>query len=167
MKKPLVVTDTQIAVINKMMREQGLFATTGTNPPNPMGVHWGSIGYMWNRWVFCLPVRYNKLSHDIIEQTKEFTISVPYKDLRYYMVKLDNISGREHDKFTELHLHAKKAKKVGTYIVDDCDLHLECKVIYTSNMGPGDLDPMLKNDMYSTKNFHTMYFGEIVDIYEH
>lgn len=165
-KNHIIMKDSHISIIKKTTLEQGLFVTSGNNPPNLMATHWGSIGYFWNRWVFVLPVRYNKLTHDIIDETKEFTVSVPYKDLRYYIMKIDNLAGRTHDKFSEFHLHPIKARKVQSYIVGDCDLHLECKVIYTGNMSSGDIDPTLKNEMYSTKNFHTMYFGEIVDIYE-
>jgi len=166
MSKPITIKDSHISTINKALREQGLFVTMGKNPPNLMSTHWGSIGYIWNKWIFVLPVRYNKLSHDIIDETKEFSVSIPYKDLRDYIMKLDTISGRTHDKFSELHLHPVKSRTIDSFVVGDCDLHLECKVVYTGNMGNQDLNQKLKDEMYSSKNFHTMYFAEIVDIYE-
>ena len=161
-----MITQKQIAVVEKALIEQGLFVSCGHNPPNLMSTHWGSIGYFWNRWIFVLPVRNNKLSHDIIEKTGEFCVSVPYNDLRSAIMRIDIVSGRTNDKFTELHLHPVSAQKVKGFVVGDCGLHIECKVIYTDNVANNDLSPDIRQELYSTKDYHTLYFGEIVAVYE-
>lgn len=161
-----MITQKQIAVLQKALSEQGLLITSGKTPPNVMSTHWGSVGYFFNRWVFVLPVRNNKLSHEIIEQTQEFSVSVPYKDLRNTISKADIISGRQANKFVELHLHPIKAQKINSYIVGDCGLHLECKVIHTANIARNNISPEINNQLYSNKDYHTMYYGEIVACYE-
>ena len=148
------------------LKEQGLLVTCGKSPPNLMSTHWGGLGYFWNRWVFVLPVRYGKLSQSIITNAGEFCVSVPYSDLRHAIMQVDHISGHGHNKFEELHLHPVRAKTVQSYVVGDCGMHLECKVIYTGNTTADVVAPDLKAEMYAKKDFHAMYFGEIIDIYE-
>ncbi|MDR3021203.1 MAG: flavin reductase [Clostridiales bacterium] len=161
-----MITQKHITILEKALHEQGLFVTCGKNPPNLMSTHWGSIGYFFNRWVFILPVRQNKLSHEIIDQTGEFTVSVPYTDLRNAIMKADIISGRKVDKFIELHLHPVKAKQVNSFVVGDCGLHLECKVIYTSEITRAVLNDAIFDELYSKKDYHTMYFAEIIMVWE-
>ncbi|MDR1138832.1 MAG: flavin reductase [Clostridiales bacterium] len=161
-----MITQKQIDKTERALIEQGLFVTCGNKTPNLMSTHWGGFGYFFNRWLFILPVRNNKLSHEIIEQTQEFGVSVPYKDLRDAIVKTDITSGRTHNKFVELHLHPIKAKKIDTYLIGDCGLHIECKVIHTSNIARNNISQHLNEQMYHNKDYHTMYYGEIVDIYE-
>lgn len=148
------------------IRSSGVFVTCGLNPPNVMSTHWGGQGAIWNREIFTLPVRKSKLSHDIINSTMSFAVSVPYKDMRNEIIMCDQLSGFSTNKFDELHLHPKKARHIPAYVLGECGLILECKVVYKADMDRDSISDELSEEMYSCKDYHTVYFGEIIEAYE-
>jgi hypothetical protein len=42
----------------------------------------------------------------------------------------------------------------------------ECRIIYKSAMDPAHFDAKYDGDIYPAKDYHTLYFGEIVDCYQ-
>mgnify|MGYP001954957713 CR=1 FL=1 len=65
----------------------------------------------------------------------------------------------------ELNLTAIPGKKVSAPIVGECTLHYECKVVLKQTMDPSLLDASVKERHYKDGDFHTMFYGEIVDCY--
>ncbi len=161
------MTDNQRVRLLKAIRQSGIFVTSGHKEKvNIMSTHWGSLGTFWNKPVFILPVRKSKLTHSLIDETGCFAISVPAKDMRNEIIMCDHLSGYDSNKFESLHLHPKRTKKIPTYTISECGLFLECKVIYKTDMQREQLDDKLREEMYSQKDFHTMYFAEVVAVYE-
>lgn len=160
------LSDAQFRTLMVAVKTSGVFVTSGLEHPNVMSTHWGTCGMLWNEQVFILPVRPSKLSHDLIEQTKCFAISVPKKDMRNEIIECDHLSGFKVNKFEALQLHPQRAQSISTYVLGECGLIIECKVVFSADMIRKQLDPALAADMYSTKDFHTMYFGIMENIYE-
>jgi flavin reductase (DIM6/NTAB) family NADH-FMN oxidoreductase RutF len=149
----------------RVLERMGVFLVAGKNPPNVMTLSWGAIGNIWNKPIIITPIRYTRHTYELIEKYHEFTISVPQKDLSETLVRCGQISGRDIDKFKELHLHPTKARVVDTYIVADCGIHLECKVLFKGGMEGFMLDENIKKQFYQNSNYHTMFFSEIVAAY--
>jgi len=157
----------QRAALLSAVKTSGVFITAGQTTPNIMSSHWGTVGTLWNRDVFVLPIRKSKMTHAIIDETKSFAISVPIKDMRNQIFLCDHLSGFDANKFEKLHLHPARARKIPAYTVAECGLFFECKVIYwADDMSPSQVDPELMREMYDGKDFHTLYFGQIIDAYE-
>ncbi|MEW5961091.1 MAG: flavin reductase family protein, partial [Chloroflexota bacterium] len=57
-------------------------------------------------------------------------------------------------------------RKVASPILNMPGLHYECKIVYKSAMNPTYLDKEYKQAIYPKEDYHTLYFGEIVDCYE-
>src|SRR5690554_5720271 len=133
-RERMTISEKHILETLKVLERMGAFLVAGNNPPNIMTLGWGAIGYIWNKPVIITPVRYTRYTYDLIEKHHEFVISVPQKDLSDSLLRCNQITGRTADKFKELHLHPTRAKIVDTYIVADCGLHLECKVLYKGGM---------------------------------
>lgn len=162
----MVINEKYILETLKVMENSGVFLVSGNNPPNLMTLGWGAFGNIWNRPVIITPVRYTRYTYDLLEKYHEFTISVPRKDLSNALLRCSQMTGRNTDKFKELHLHPTRTRMINTYIVADCGLHLECKVLYKGGMeGFNFIDEKMKNQFYMTKNYHTMFFSEIVAAY--
>lgn len=159
------ITNKQRTMLLNAIKTSGVFVSMGKKYHNVMSTHWGTIGTFWNKDVFVLPIRKSKMSHAIVDQTGCFAISVPIKDMRQEIIACDHLSGYNINKFEKLHLHPSRAKKIPCYTVSECGLFLECKVIYSGDMDFSHLDESLQNEMYSCKDFHTMYFAEILDVY--
>lgn len=64
----------------------------------------------------------------LIENTKEFVVNVPAKELKEKIYYCGFHSGYEVDKFKETGLTAQPARKVKAPVIDECAAHMECKV---------------------------------------
>ncbi|NMB08592.1 MAG: flavin reductase family protein, partial [Tissierellia bacterium] len=92
----------------KSLEERGAFLTVkdNENRVNTMTIGWGNIGYEWGRPVFIVLVRESRYTHELLENAKDFTVSIPLdnkmnKALGYCGSK----SGRDYDKFKECDLN--------------------------------------------------------------
>ena len=145
---------------------KGAFLTTADGPHyNTMIIGWGSIGYMWGKPVFTIMVRHSRYSHDLLEKHGEFTVSLPFGELKTAIALCGSKSGRDMDKFAAAKLTAQPGKKVAVPVIGECDRHYECKVIYQQEMLPEALDSADNNKWYTDGDYHTLYFGEVVASY--
>lgn len=133
---------------------------------NTMTISWGNIGFEWNRPIFTVLVRKSRYTHGIIERSNEFTVSIPLNDdlkeaLAFYGTK----SGRDMNKYEIFPLAIEPGKSVSTPIVSDCKLHYECRVVYKQDMNPELISDSVKESNYKNGDYHTIYYGEIVDCY--
>lgn len=149
------------------LHKKGAFLTVkDENRVNTMTISWGNIGYEWNRPIFTVLVRKSRFTYDIIENSKEFTVSVPLDDnLKEALSVCGTKSGRDIDKFKDCKLTLEPGKEVSTPIIGECKLHYECKIVYKQAMDPALLDEAVKKANYSSGNYHTLYYGEIVACY--
>jgi flavin reductase (DIM6/NTAB) family NADH-FMN oxidoreductase RutF len=133
---------------------------------NTMTIGWGSIGYMWNKPVLIVMVRYSRHTFDLIDKAQDFTVSLPLNgQLKDALTFCGTKSGREIDKIKECNLKLKPGNKVNTPVLEDCDLHLECKIVYKQPMDEQQLTKGIKDRSYSNGDYHVLYYGEIVDVY--
>lgn len=156
--------------MSKEMLEQlqkGAFLTVkGGDEINTMTIGWGNIGFIWNKPIFMVAVRYSRYTYELLEKTDEFTISVPLtKDMKRALAICGTKSKREIDKFEACNLTAEKSKVANGPIIGECDLHYECKIVYKQAMEPGMIDANIREAKYSNNDFHVLYYGEIVASY--
>lgn len=66
---------------------------------NTMTMGWGSSSYYWGKPVFIVPVRHSRNTHEMLECTDSFTISVPYgDDMDEELLFCGTHSGRDNNK---------------------------------------------------------------------
>lgn len=149
--------------------EQGALIVTGTDKPNVMTLGWAMASVMWYRNIFVAPVRLNRYSHELIEAYKEFTVFVPYEDMKKTIGICGSKSGRDTDKITLCGLTLVPSQKVSVPHIDAHGLIIECRVVYQDNFKEGALPDDIRERFYSGKeegNIHTLYYGEILTQYE-
>lgn len=144
----------------------GLFLTTGTDKPNIMTIGWSSVGIFWGKLVFIVPVRLTRYSHQLIEESGEFTVSVPLEDMKKELDYCGSKSGRDVDKFKQLGLTSVQGKRVKVPVIGECDIHYECRVMYKQDMKLDSLEEASKRKFYAGGDIHTMYYGEILSCYK-
>ncbi|MDR3592738.1 MAG: flavin reductase family protein [Negativicutes bacterium] len=148
------------------MIEKGAFLTTATdNKTNTMTIGWGSVGVIWGKPIFTVLVRQSRFTRDLIEESGEFTVSIPFGDMREALNFCGSKSGRDFNKFNAAGLVLEPGKKVATPVIAGCNLHYECKIVYKQPMIPTALDRGYQNRCYKKGDYHTMYFGEIIAAY--
>ena len=146
---------------------KGAFLTVKDgNKVNTMTIAWGSVGFFWARPVFTVGVRYSRYTYDMMKNIKEFTVSIPAKDtLKEELIFCGRNSGRDFDKFKETGLSLQDGNKISTPVIDQCEIHYECKIVYKQAMEPAAIDEDINERFYSDNNYHVMFYGEIVDCY--
>lgn len=142
-----------------------LLTTKGSDEVNSMTISWGNVGRMWNRPVFMAMVRKERYTYKLIEESNEFTVSIPYEDMKKEVAFLGSKSGRDMNKLEELNIKTLRGEVTDTPVLDIKGLHFECKVVYKTEMTDKDLDSDIKNKWYGKESHHTLYFGEIVASY--
>jgi flavin reductase (DIM6/NTAB) family NADH-FMN oxidoreductase RutF len=78
-------------------------------------------------------------SSKLINDTREFIVNVPPKNLKKEIYYCGYHSGYEIDKFKATGLTAKAALNVNVPIIDECIAHMECKVINVIETGDKNL----------------------------
>lgn len=133
---------------------------------NTMTIGWATIGFVWKKEVFMVAVRDSRYTFELIEKSEDFTVTIPtdtsHKDA---VIFCGTKSGRDYDKFQECKLQTMTSKTVNSPVIDIPGVHYECKIIYKSPMDSSLIDEKL-DKLYPAKDYHTLYFGEILACYQ-
>lgn len=133
---------------------------------NTMTIGWATIGFVWKKEVFMVAVRDSRYTFEFIEKSKDFTVTIPTdSQYRKAITFCGTKSGRDYDKFAECNLKTAAARSVESPIVAIPGVHYECRIVYKSAMDQAFLDNQLES-LYPEKDYHTLYFGEILSCYE-
>ncbi len=147
--------------------KNGAFLTVKSGEAiNTMTIGWATIGYVWRKPIMMVAVRITRHTFSIIETAGDFTVSIPSSDMKKEIMFCGTKSGRDYNKFKECNLQTSDSQKAITPIIKVPGLHYECKIVYKSAMNPADLNKDYDAALYPEKDYHTLYFGEIVDCYE-
>jgi flavin reductase (DIM6/NTAB) family NADH-FMN oxidoreductase RutF len=146
--------------------ERGAFLTVqGSSDINTMTIGWGLMGTCWRKPVIMVAIRDSRFTYQLMEQTNNFTISMPAGNLRDEIFYCGTKSGQDVNKFEECGLKTAPGRVVASPIIDTAGTHLECQVIYKCPMDPGLLSEA-QHSLYPQRDYHTLYFGEILACYE-
>ncbi len=146
--------------------ESGAFLSAyDGNSFNTMTIGWGMTGVCWRKPVLMVAVRNSRHTYTVMESATDFTVTMPLGNLRDEIYYCGTKSGRDVDKLAECGLKTTAAQKTATPIIDTHALHAECKIMYKSAMDPAFLDSD-HHALYPKKDYHTLYYGEILACYE-
>ena len=147
--------------------QKGAFLTVKNKDQiNTMTIAWGNIGYMWNRPILTVMVRYSRHTYEMIDASHEFTVSVPlHGNMNQALGFCGTKSGRDLDKFEACGLKLLDSPDTEAPFIEGCGLHFACKVVYKQAMEPGLLIDQIKGEKYSQQDYHVLYYGEIKGTY--
>ena len=151
--------------ISKIKR--GAFLTVKSeNALNTMTIGWATFGIVWNKPVMMVAVRSSRHTFGIIEAASDFTVTIPTADMQKETAYCGSKSGRDVDKFKICNLETVNSRQVASPVIKATGRHYECKIIFKSVMDPAHFDKVYDSSLYPKKDYHTLYFGEILDCYE-
>ena len=127
---------------------------------------WATFGVVWSKPIMMVAVRSSRHTFGIIEAAKDFTVTVPAGDMHKETAYCGSKSGRDVDKFKMCNLETTDSRQTASPIIKARGRHYECKIIYKSAMDPSHLDKDYDSSLYPEKDYHTLYFGEILACYE-
>lgn len=155
-----------------------LVNTKNGDKVNSMTIAWGQVGIEWAKMFFTIYVRHGRFTHEQIENTKEFTVSVPLErttEITKAIAYIGSRSGRDINKLADCNLTLVDGIEVNSPAIKEIPLTLECKVIYQQEQEIDNIPKEIKDICYpqdvpssnpmANKDFHTVYYGEIVNAY--
>ena len=108
--------------------------TDGEGNDNIITVAWAGT-VCTNPPMVSISVRPTRFSYDMICKTKEFVLNLTTEELAYATDYCGVRSGREVDKFQELHLTKEKADQVKAPMIGEAPVNIECKVKKIEKLG--------------------------------
>ena len=156
--------------ITKALRQGKLLNTNG-DKFNSMVIGWGHLGVIWGRETFTVYVRQSRYTKPQLDQTQEFTVSVPLEGgLSQEVFRICGIeSGRDVDKEKAAGLTLVESESIHTPGIKEVPLTLECKVLYQQDQVLCSIPEEIQRKFYmhgpDEGDFHTAYIGEIVNAY--
>ena len=86
-----------------------------------------------------ISIRPSRYSHGLVKQYGEFVVNLPTADLTRVTDYCGMVSGRKVDKFAAAGLTPLPAKAIGTVIIAECPVNIECRVKRVLSLGTHDL----------------------------
>lgn len=165
------------------LRQGVLLTSAAEGEVNVMTIGWGALGVEWGRPVFVAYVRTSRHTHELLDRSGEFTVSVPVATgdaerdarVRAILATCGSRSGRDTDKVAECGLTLVEGEEVASPAIAELPLTLECRVIYRRDQDVALLPDGLRERYYPQDKgpevalanlaSHTEYYGEIVSAY--
>ncbi len=156
---------------------QGILLTAKAGDTvNTMTIGWGHLGFVWQKPVFIAYVREGRFTRPLIDEAKEFTISIPHGTMQKKITAFCGTkSGRTTNKIQELGLTLLDGECVSSPAIAELPLTLECKVICRQKVDKNALPAEIQSAMYPAdidstatgcnRDEHVAYYGEIVRAY--
>jgi flavin reductase (DIM6/NTAB) family NADH-FMN oxidoreductase RutF len=86
-----------------------------------------------------ISVRHERHSYEIIKRTGEFVINLTTEDLARATDWCGVRSGKDYNKFKEMHLTTEKGQVVQAPLIAESPLNIECKVVDVRPLGSHDM----------------------------
>ena len=150
----------------EILTKSAFLTTAHAGKINTMTISWGHIGFSWGKPIFTVMVRPSRHTFSLLDPSMEFTVTLPKEDMQKALALCGSKSGRDLDKFEAAGITTLPGQKVAAPIIECKGIHYECKVVYKQVMLPEQIDPAVRAAAYASGDYHTMYFGEIVTVYE-
>lgn len=167
MERQIIAVDQFIVNAHTLWANQWLLLTCGDFAKshfNAMTVGWGSFGTMWKKPFAQVVVRPTRYTFEFMEQYETFTICAFPQDYHQALELLGSKSGRDGDKIKEAGLTPMASSQVAAPGFAEAELIVECRKNYWDDLKPSQfLDPSIESN-YPLKDYHRVYFGEIVAI---
>ncbi len=131
---------------------------------NTMTIGWALFGFIWGKPMLTVAVRNTRHTYTILERAKDFTLSVPLTGMSKQLEFCGTKSGRTRKKAEECGLEMFPGITVRSPVIIVPGIQFECRIVYKSAMDPSNLAEDYKH-LYPEKDFHTLYYGEILECY--
>lgn len=131
---------------------------------NVMTVAWGSLGVMWDKPFAMVVVRPTRHTRGFIDAGDSFTLSAFSEEHREKLSYCGSHSGRDGDKVKASGLSPVASRKVSVPSFEEAELVIECRKIYFDDFAPQNFLADYIHEKYPQRDYHRMYFGEIVSI---
>ena len=131
-----------------------------------MTIGWATLGHVWSKPIMMVAVRRSRHAFSLIDTAEDFAVTIPASGMDKEIMFCVTKSGRDFDKFKECDLLVLDGQNAETPVISLPGFHYECKIVYKSAMDSANLSREYDASLYADNDYHTLYFGEIMDCYE-
>lgn len=154
--------------IFSQLNEKWMLLTAGdyhTNNFNTMTVSWGFMGTFWGKPMVTTGVRPQRHTMKFIEEFDTFTLCAFPDDHKDILSFCGSKSGRDVNKVAECGLTPISCDHINAPTFEQAELTIECKKVYSDSLkGKNFLDKTILESCYKERDFHTLFFGEVINI---
>jgi flavin reductase (DIM6/NTAB) family NADH-FMN oxidoreductase RutF len=130
-----------------------------------MTIGWGTIGIIWKRPVFTVLVRHSRFTHELIEESGEFSVNVLDAGYSKQILYCGSHSGRDVNKLSDCHFDIEPGSTIAVPHLSQASIVYECRVVHTNEVDPDTLDRKIYEHYYTREALHTVYNGEILAVF--
>jgi flavin reductase (DIM6/NTAB) family NADH-FMN oxidoreductase RutF len=143
-----------------------LLVDNPSSAPNPMTIGWATLGIIWHEPIMSVFVRPSRFTHGLIEKAKYFSVNVAHNKLKDELVFCGTESGRQFNKLKECKLETEPGINRNIPIIKSCNTFYECEIVHKNDLIKENLDEKIRQRYYPNDDYHTVYFGKVLDVYE-
>ncbi len=141
----------------------GALTTKADDKVNSMTISWGGVGVLWDKPVATVYVRESRFTKELLDKSDSFSVSFLDDKYRRTLKYMGQVSGRNEDKIKNSRLTINDYK--GIPFIDEGNFIVICKKMYSLPLTLENVvDKGVEEQFYKTKDLHTMYLGEIVEL---
>ena len=130
-----------------------------------VAVSWGSLGMLWGKPVVTVYIEKNRKTHEFMKNNEYFTVTAFPDYFQKMLVNIGSQTIENEEKIKNLGFKLGFTELGHPAFFEQGKLVIECKKVYESPFkteGFGELADM----MYENRELHTIYIGEIVNIWK-
>jgi flavin reductase (DIM6/NTAB) family NADH-FMN oxidoreductase RutF len=163
---PVAIADNAITKAFQNIGNEWALLTAGDAAHfNTMTIGWGSVGFIWQRPVVTVLVRPPRYTHEFMDEFERFSVSFYDQKYRKALTLLGSKSGRDTDKIALSGLTPVFVDGVPTF--KQAYLTVIARKIYRGQLeSAGFLVPAIDAELYPEKDYHTVYFAELLKTVE-
>lgn len=162
--KKILVEEVKENLVKLISKDWFLISAGSEIKGNSMTASWGFIGHMWYKDVAMCVVRPQRYTHEFLEENDTFALSFFGPEYKKELGLFGTKSGREIDK---IHGGLTAAYHNETLYYEEAKLVLFCKKVYKAPfLKESFMDTEIPNKCYPENDFHTMFYGEILEVWE-
>lgn len=164
--KTIDIKDVQQNVFSAIGQQWMLLTAGDKDACNTMTVSWGGMGVLWGKNVATVYVRPQRYTYEFMEKSDTFTLAFFGKEYREALKLCGSKSGRDVDKVKACGFTVAYGPGDAPYF-QEAELVMVCKKLYFDDIEPGHfLDGDIDGKNYPGKDYHRMYIGEILEVYQ-
>jgi flavin reductase (DIM6/NTAB) family NADH-FMN oxidoreductase RutF len=156
-----IADDAVTRAFQNLGNEWALLAAGDAKQFNAMTISWGSLGFIWQRPIVTVLVRPPRYTHRFVDEFERFSVSFYDRKYRKALNVMGTQSGRDTDKIAQSGLTPEFIDGVPTF--KEAYLTVIARKIYRGQMEQsGFIAPSFSAEFYPEKDYHTVYFAELV-----
>lgn len=162
--KEINIRDIKISPVELISDGWALLTAGNEEKYNTMTVSWGALGEIWGKdaaFVFVRPQRY---TYEFTEKEELFTLSFYGSEFKDALRLCGSKSGRDIDKAEATGL--KPVFTDGTVTFEQAKYTIVCRKMASQFIDPAGFDDAAIENNYANKDYHKVYVGEIIKVYE-